>query len=207
MRATVPLRLARFAVGVALCCLLNLGCGGSGGDGGKDKGGKDGDTGPKATKANFEKVKDGMSGKEVDDIMGPPTASAELDPKMMKDMIKGVKMPEIPVEVPGIPMPKITVKSWDADDTLFQVVFQEGKVVGKDSATKKAKVTQENGDKIKVGMSRAEVEVILGKGKVQSGVRVEGFSQDATVWEGTDGTITVLFVDDKVKAVAGWKKK
>src|SRR4051812_10964001 len=189
MSATSTLRLARSVVGLTLCCLLSIGCGGSGGDGGK-KDGKDGDAGPKATKANFEKVKDGQSDKEVADLMGPPTATAELDPKMMKDMIKGVKIPEIPVEVPGMPLPKLTVKTWDADDTLFEVVFKEGKVIGKASDSKKAKVTQENAAKIKIDMPRAEVEVLLGKGKVEAGVRVEGFSQDATVWDGTDGTIT-----------------
>jgi outer membrane protein assembly factor BamE (lipoprotein component of BamABCDE complex) len=171
---------------------------------------KEGEGGPKISKANFDKVKDGMSDKEVADILGPPSASAEFDPKVMKDMLKdtmkGVKI-ELPIELPNVPMPKVTLKNWEDGDTLYEVMFQEGKVAGKSSATKKEKVTKENGDRIKVGMARAEVEAILGKGKIEAGAKIESFSGDVTVWEGKEGVISVIFTNDKVTAAAGWKKK
>jgi hypothetical protein len=82
-----------------------------------------------------------------------------------------------------------------------------GKVVGKSSATKKEKVTKENGERIKVDMTRAEVEAILGKGKHEAGAKIGDVSGTVTVWEGTDGAISVIFTNDKVTATAGWKKK
>jgi hypothetical protein len=114
-------------------------------------------------------------------------------------------VPALPV--PGVALPKITVKSWEEGDNLYEVAFQDGKVAGKHSESKKGKVTKENADKIKVGMTRGEVEVLLGKGKTQAGVQIPGYSGDVTVWEGTDGTITVGFTNDKVAATGGWVKK
>jgi hypothetical protein len=163
----------------------------------------------KVSKASFEKVKDGMSDKEVTEILGPPTASAEFDMKAMKDILKGgtagTKI-DIP-EIPGLGMPKMTLKNWDDGETLYEVVFQEGKVVGKETASKKEKVTKENADKIKVGMTRDEVEAILGKGKHEAGAKIEGAEGSVTVWEGSDGVISVIFTNDKVTATGGWQKK
>jgi hypothetical protein len=79
--------------------------------------------------------------------------------------------------------------------------------VSKDSTSKKAKVTKENADRIKSGMSRAEVEAILGKGKVEAGAKIQDFEGSVTVWEGPDGAISVIFTDDKVTATGGWQKK
>jgi hypothetical protein len=169
-------------------------------------GGSGGDTAAKPSKANFEKVKDSMSEKEVTDIMGSPSASAEFDPSAAKDMLKGMQMPAMPA-MPGMPAMKVTVKNWEEGETLFEVVFQEGKVVAKASESKKAKVTKENADKIKVGMSRAEVEAILGKGATSAGAKIESYGGEVTVWEGADGAITVGFANDKVAVTGGWHKK
>ncbi len=202
-------RFAEAMPSLGLCCLLIIGCGK------KDEGkptATDTNAGsrPTISKANFEKIKDGMSDKEVNDILGPPSASAEFDPKVMKDMLKDTSkgfQVDIPVALPGVSLPKMTLKNWEDGDTLYEVVFQEGKVAGKSTATKKEKVTKENADRIKIDMTRAEVEAILGKGKHETGARIEGFSGDVTVWEGTDGVISVIFTNDKVTATAGWKKK
>jgi hypothetical protein len=145
----------------------------------------------------------------VAEILGPPSASAEFDAKVMKDMLKasaaGFKL-DLP-ELPGVAMPKITLKNWEDGDTLYEVVFQEGKVASKATAAKKDKVTKDNADRIKVGMTRAEVEAILGKGKHEAGAKIEGFEGAVTVWEGADGVISVIFTDNKVAAAGGWKKK
>jgi outer membrane protein assembly factor BamE (lipoprotein component of BamABCDE complex) len=204
MAAAVPL--------LGLCCLLIAGCAGK--DDTKSSGGSSpgssSASGPAISKANFDKVAVKMSEREVAEILGPPSASAQFDPKVLKDMLKGSGLGidlEIPSDLPGLPMPKMTLQNWDDGDTLFEVVFQEGKVASKTSVTKKEKVTPENADRIKTGMSRAEVEAILGKGKVEAGAKIEGFDGAVTVWEGTDGAISVIFTNDKVAATAGWKKK
>jgi outer membrane protein assembly factor BamE (lipoprotein component of BamABCDE complex) len=203
-------RKRRFVAAVpalGLCCLLIIGCKKDDGKSTATTG--NGASGPKVSKANFDKVKDGMSDKEVADILGPPSASAEFDPKVMKDMMKDTaKVIKIDLpDLPGIPLPKMTLKNWEDGDTLYEIVFQEGKVAGKNTATKKEKVTKENADRIKVNMTRAEVEAILGKGKHEAGAKIEGASGDVIIWEGTDGIISVIFTNDKVTATAGWKKK
>jgi hypothetical protein len=205
MRAIAPFRLTRPALIAGICTLLAAGCGGSA------------TTPPtqKSTKDNFEKVKDGMSEKEVTDIMGSPAASVELDPKNLKGMLpKGVEIPEIPaIPLPGVALPKFTMKSWEEGDTVFEVVLQDGKVVGKNSGPKKgsekaaAKVTKENADKIKIGMTKAEVEAILGPGKVSAGQKIEGFSGEVVIWEGDAGAITIGFTNDKVTLAATFKAK
>jgi hypothetical protein len=77
----------------------------------------------------------------------------------------------------------------------------------------KNKVTKANFDKIKVGMTLAEVEAILGKGKKEEqagtaaankitgatlGVQGKLPDQDIYVWESGVKTITVIFVNGKV---------
>ncbi len=211
MTRTNPSLAVRTALALAGCCLLALGCSKSTTTSGPSGGGG-GDSAAKPSKANFEKVKDGMSEKEVTDIMGAPSASAEFDSNAAKDMLKGVSIPAAPAlpgtpGLPALPALKLTVKNWEEGETLYEVVFQEGKVVAKGSESKKAKVTKENADKIKVGMSRAEVEAILGKGTTSAGAKIENFGGEVTVWEGPDGTITVGFANDKVTATGGWHKK
>lgn len=75
-----------------------------------------------------------------------------------------------------------------------------------------AKLTQENYDKIKMGMTRAEVEDVLGEGEEQAsvGINMPGMegggatmpqvSESAAVvtWEDGDKKIMVFFEDGKV---------
>ena len=65
-----------------------------------------------------------------------------------------------------------------------------------------SKVTKSNFDKIKVGMTTAEVEGILGKGTESKGVAgsVGDLTGSAKIMTWTDGdkSITVTFVNDKV---------
>lgn len=69
-----------------------------------------------------------------------------------------------------------------------------------------SKVTKDNYDKIKEGMTLKQVEDILGKGEAQAGggVEVPGVSASAKVYQWSDGdkTITVTFLNDKVTAKA-----
>jgi hypothetical protein len=74
----------------------------------------------------------------------------------------------------------------------------------------KSKITKANYEKIKEGMTLQEVEAILGEGTKQSdgagipaqfGVHVPAVNTRAEtyVWESGDKSITVIFVDGKVK--------
>lgn len=74
----------------------------------------------------------------------------------------------------------------------------------------KSKVTKANYDKITDGMTLKEVEAILGEGSLQgdgSGTAAQfgvhlapaGGRGKTYVWESGDKSITVIFVDDKVK--------
>ena len=51
---------------------------------------------------------------------------------------------------------------------------------------------------IKEGMTKSEVEAILGPGKVDSSAKVEGHSGAVTVWKDGDHVIQIIFKDDKV---------
>jgi hypothetical protein len=65
-----------------------------------------------------------------------------------------------------------------------------------------SKVTKSNYDKVKTGMTLAEVEKILGKGTEQAGIggALEGLTGSAKVltWEDGEKVITITFVNDKV---------
>jgi hypothetical protein len=68
-----------------------------------------------------------------------------------------------------------------------------------------SKVTKENYDKIKTGMTVAEVEAILGKGTESQGVAgkvgdLAGSAKSIT-WKDGDKNITVSFLNDKVATV------
>lgn len=74
----------------------------------------------------------------------------------------------------------------------------------------KSKLTRTNVDKIKEGMTLQEVEAILGEGTKQSdgagipmqfGINVPAVNTRAEtyLWESGDKSITVIFVDGKVK--------
>jgi len=196
-------RLARVLCIASVCCVPATGC-----SAGSTTGGGKG-----SAKANFEKLNTGMSEKEVTDVMGSPTANADFDPKqaqaMLKDLMKGVKLPaEVPgIELPAMAVGRIAVKNWEEGDTLFEVVFQDGKVANKDSKTKKAKVTKDNADNIKIDMTKAQVEAILGKGTVSAGAKIEGFGGETVIWESDEAVIQVGFLNDKVAVAASFKSK
>lgn len=68
------------------------------------------------------------------------------------------------------------------------------------SACSGAKISQENFDKVKVGMTQAEVRAILGEATEASSLDVAGFSGTTSTWRHGDTTITIQFVNGKVVA-------
>jgi hypothetical protein len=68
------------------------------------------------------------------------------------------------------------------------------------SACGGAKINQENFDKVKVGMTQAEVKAILGEATEASSLDVAGFSGTTATWRHGDTTITIHFVNGKVVA-------
>src|SRR5262245_33510302 len=117
---------------VATCCLLAVGCSGSTSNAGK-----------LSLAEKHAKVNNGMSEQEVTDIMGG--AGTTVDTSKIKDMVPGIKMPDIPgggglpVAIPeiGAAMPKMIIKTWDEGNTVYVVIFQDGKVTAKDKGEKK----------------------------------------------------------------------
>ena len=62
-----------------------------------------------------------------------------------------------------------------------------------------SKITSENYVKIKTNMSYAEVVKLLGKPTDQQSVKVMHFSATNATWQHKDKTISIQFLDDKVK--------
>jgi hypothetical protein len=63
-----------------------------------------------------------------------------------------------------------------------------------------AKITQENFDKIKTGMTMAEVKAILGEPADSSSIDVAVISGGAAMWKGNGITINIQFMNGKVIA-------
>lgn len=63
-----------------------------------------------------------------------------------------------------------------------------------------SKITQENFDRIQDGMSEQEVQALLGKPNESSNITVLGLSGASSMWASDDGTISVQFVNGKVRA-------
>ena len=63
-----------------------------------------------------------------------------------------------------------------------------------------AKITQENFDKIKTGMTLAEVKAILGEPADSSSIDVAVFAGATAMWKGEGVTINIQFVNGKVIA-------
>jgi hypothetical protein len=61
-------------------------------------------------------------------------------------------------------------------------------------------VSQENYDKIQNDMTMDQVQSILGKPTESSSVDVAGMSGSTATWEGEEGTISIQFMNGKVKA-------
>jgi len=70
-----------------------------------------------------------------------------------------------------------------------------------------SKVNQTNFDKIKSGMSQAEVESIIGKPKNSASMGIGEFSGSTATWETNDAKIIIQFVNDKVKIKNYHKQK
>ena len=216
MRPFHRIRPIHAALIAAACCVLAAGCTSSSTSG--TGGNKGTEQEAKTVKDKFDKVKTDMSEKEVADLMGAPTSSAELDPAKAKEMFPGgFTTPNLP-GLPPVSLPKMTVKVWEEGDMAYSVIFQNEKVANKASGKKEAgkkeagkqaaKISKENFDKIKVGMKKPEVEDILGKGKTEVGAKVQGFAgTDIMVWDGDEGMITIGFADDKVAAPPVWVAK
>jgi hypothetical protein len=63
-----------------------------------------------------------------------------------------------------------------------------------------SKITKENFDKIKIGMTQEEVQAILGPPTEASGIEIPMFSGTMSKWVQGDTVITVQFVNGKVVA-------
>jgi hypothetical protein len=90
--------------------------------------------GSKITKENADKIKVGMSEKEVTDLLGSPTESEEVELPDLGAMFGG--MPGLPAgEAAPVPkMPKKAKKSvWKEGDKTIAVVFLDGKVNNKET--------------------------------------------------------------------------
>lgn len=63
-----------------------------------------------------------------------------------------------------------------------------------------AKITQDNFDKVKIGMTQKEVEQILGPATEATGLEIPVFSGTMAKWVQGDTVITVQLVNGKVMA-------
>jgi hypothetical protein len=61
-----------------------------------------------------------------------------------------------------------------------------------------SKITKENFDKIKVGMTYAEVNAILGEPTESSSLDIAGFSGTNSTWKFGDAVITIQFINGQV---------
>jgi len=75
------------------------------------------------------------------------------------------------------------------------------------AACSPARLTQEKFDKIRTGMTQAEVTVILGEPTESSSVDVAVFSGTAATWKKDGVTITIQFANGKVVAKQFSKEK
>ena len=70
-----------------------------------------------------------------------------------------------------------------------------------------SRLTQENFDKIRTGMTQAEVTAILGEPTESSSMDVPVFSGTASTWKKDGTTITIQFANGKVVAKQFSKEK
>jgi hypothetical protein len=63
-----------------------------------------------------------------------------------------------------------------------------------------SKISQENFDKVKIGMTQEEVQQILGPSTESSGIELPVFSGTMSKWLAGDTTISITFVNGKVIA-------
>jgi hypothetical protein len=80
--------------------------------------------GSKVSKANFDKIKDGMTEKEVEDVLGKPTQTGDT----------GAAAAAISSKIPGadkIKMPNMKVAQWKDGNKAISITFVDGKVAQK----------------------------------------------------------------------------
>jgi hypothetical protein len=106
-----PYRRGAVILAAALCLVL-AGCG------------------SKITKENADKIKPGMTEKEVSDILGAPTESAEAN---LPDVGKGAGVPGMPEMPQGMPAAPKGGKSavWKDGNRVIGIIFVDGKVNAK----------------------------------------------------------------------------
>ncbi|HKJ08962.1 MAG TPA: outer membrane protein assembly factor BamE [Gammaproteobacteria bacterium] len=63
-----------------------------------------------------------------------------------------------------------------------------------------SKINQDNFSRIHTGMTMEQVQALLGKPTGSSSMALGGFSGTSATWKGSDGTITVQFLNDQVQA-------
>jgi len=158
--------------------------------------------GEKITQANFDKVEKGMSVKEVENLMGPAVATHDL-----KDQIKPGDRAQIEAIWGVVPDQS---GLWMLGESGYQVLFKDDKVVAKRPITDSEidygllakmpppseKLTQPTADQLTEGMSRAQVEALLGPG--HGAKEMPG----AYLWHKGRRRVTILFDDnDKVTRI------
>jgi hypothetical protein len=84
--------------------------------------------GSKITKANADKINTGMSEKEVSDILGSPTETAEVEMPDLGGLFGA--MTGGAVSTPNMPK-KARQSTWKEGDKVIAVTFVDGKVVQK----------------------------------------------------------------------------
>lgn len=63
-----------------------------------------------------------------------------------------------------------------------------------------SKVTHDNYQTIETGMTYEEVEKVLGKADLADSSSLAGISTTRAEWNGKDGTISIRFIEEKVRA-------
>jgi hypothetical protein len=188
--------------------LLLAGCGDGDGKGGGENREK-----PLKVATNWGKVKTGLSSKEVEDLLGPPTSSGGADTndlmKDLSDFTAGLKdlggdlgkgLGDLTGRMPRL---QLDVRIWEEGDKQYTVIFRNDRVMQFGDEKKQADqdagaLTRANFDRIKFDMTRAEVEAILGPGKASAGAAIEGISGDIVVWKSGARVIKIAFRDGKV---------
>lgn len=63
-----------------------------------------------------------------------------------------------------------------------------------------SKVTEDNYRKLESGMTLDQVQSLLGKADVSESTSLAGISTTRAEWHGKDGTISIRFIEEKVRA-------
>jgi outer membrane protein assembly factor BamE (lipoprotein component of BamABCDE complex) len=147
------------------------------------------------TKENADKIKVGMTKAEVETIVGIGEVKPEAE---MKDFDGTVMVWQ---DFRG----GMLMIGFIDDKVAAAPIWKSAEAAAKDAAEAAAKITKTNFDKIKVGMTKAQVEGILGQGKAKTKATIPDFSGKVIVWDGVAGSVTIGFMDDKVAVAPIWR--